>query len=41
MGYICKNMGYIKQNFGIYRAKIMGYTVGYIFQNVWEIFDKN
>ena len=34
-------MGYIRQNCGIYRAKIRGYTMGYNRQKLWDIFDKN
>ena len=46
MGYIGpldilrKTKGYIRQNYGIYRTKIMGYTMGYICQKLWDIFDK-
>ena len=29
---------YIRQNYGIYRANIMGYTMGYICQKLWDIF---
>ena len=33
-------MGCIRQNCGIYKAKIRVYTMGYIRQKVWDIFDK-
>ena len=39
--YKVKDKGYIKQNNGIYRAKFIGYTMGYICQQLWDIFDKN
>ena len=39
--YKVKDKGYIKQNNGIYRSKFIVYTMGYICQQLWDIFDKN
>ena len=33
-------MGYIRQNYGIYSAKTIGYIMGYILQKLWDIFGK-
>ena len=38
--YFVKTKGCFRQNYGIYRANIMGYTMGYICQKLWDIFVK-
>ena len=40
MGYICKAMGFIQKDYGIYLAKTIGYIMGYIWQILWDIFIK-
>ena len=43
MGYtgpldiLSKTMGRLRQNYGIYWKKIMGYTMGYICQKLWDL----
>ena len=32
---------HIRLNYGIYSVQIMGYTMGYIWQKLWDINDKN
>ena len=39
--YLAKTKGYNRQNYGICRVEIMGHTMGYICQKLWDIFDKN
>ena len=38
--YFANTKGCLRQNYGIYRANIMGYTMGYISEKLWDIFVK-
>ena len=40
MGCIQKNYGIYGQKLGMYWAKTIGYLMGYIWQNLWDIFEK-